>query len=194
MNAYKGKAADILKSAKKLFSEKGYKAVTTREIASLSSVNEVTIFRHFKNKERLFKEMLKWSLLHSNTVDLSHIPQNHPREWLLEIARIIQSVFIVNLDILRIEIMERNLTEGNLIQRFPKQLNNYLIKQLSENYRMTKEDSELFSVTFLCSVHGLCMNFYFLHSLETDSGFESALQFLIDPFAKRISHNRGSTK
>jgi AcrR family transcriptional regulator len=49
----------IISAAFELISSKGYQGATTREIARLSGVAEVTIFRHFTNKENLFAEVLK---------------------------------------------------------------------------------------------------------------------------------------
>ena len=43
----------------KLISEKGYLGATTREIAQEAGVTELTLFRHFGTKERLFEELLK---------------------------------------------------------------------------------------------------------------------------------------
>ena len=41
----------ILKAAAELFAERGYKGTTTRALAERAGVNEVTIFRRFKNKQ-----------------------------------------------------------------------------------------------------------------------------------------------
>jgi AcrR family transcriptional regulator len=41
---------EILAAAAELFAERGYKGTTTRSIAERAGVNEVTIFRRFKNK------------------------------------------------------------------------------------------------------------------------------------------------
>jgi AcrR family transcriptional regulator len=49
----------IIKSAMDIFSEKGYKGATTKEIADHAGCNEVTLFRHFGNKEALFEESLQ---------------------------------------------------------------------------------------------------------------------------------------
>ena len=37
----------LIKAAKVIFSEVGYEAATTREIAIRANVNEITLFRHF---------------------------------------------------------------------------------------------------------------------------------------------------
>ncbi|MDR7315223.1 MULTISPECIES: TetR/AcrR family transcriptional regulator [Brevibacillus] len=49
----------ILAAASQLMAKKGYKGATTRKISELAGVNEVTIFRHFKNKETILEELLK---------------------------------------------------------------------------------------------------------------------------------------
>lgn len=49
----------LLAATLKLISMKGYPGTSTREIASEAGVTEVTLFRHFGSKERLFEEMLK---------------------------------------------------------------------------------------------------------------------------------------
>lgn len=49
----------LLHATLKLISEKGYLGATTREIASEAGVTELTLFRHFGSKEKLFEELLK---------------------------------------------------------------------------------------------------------------------------------------
>jgi AcrR family transcriptional regulator len=48
----------LLESTLQLISEKGYLGATTREIAHHAGVTELTLFRHFGTKERLFEELL----------------------------------------------------------------------------------------------------------------------------------------
>jgi|SRR3990170_7846775 len=48
----------ILETSLKLFSKKGYLGATTKEIAKEAGIAEVTLFRHFPSKERLFEEVL----------------------------------------------------------------------------------------------------------------------------------------
>ena len=49
----------ILDAALQLCSERGYHGVSTRAIAALAGVNEVTLFRHFGSKKNLFQAMLR---------------------------------------------------------------------------------------------------------------------------------------
>lgn len=48
----------ILSTAAALFSQFGYNGVSTREIATTASVNEVTIYRHFPRKRDLYLAVL----------------------------------------------------------------------------------------------------------------------------------------
>jgi len=49
----------ITEAALQLISEKGYTAATTKAIAELAGVNEVTIFRHFGNKRGILKAIIE---------------------------------------------------------------------------------------------------------------------------------------
>jgi len=49
----------LLEATFQLISEKGYLGATTREIAQKSGVTELTLFRHFGSKEKLFEAVLK---------------------------------------------------------------------------------------------------------------------------------------
>jgi AcrR family transcriptional regulator len=49
----------LLDATLKLVSEKGYLGATTREIAQEAGVTELTLFRHFGSKEKLFEEVLR---------------------------------------------------------------------------------------------------------------------------------------
>jgi AcrR family transcriptional regulator len=51
----------ILDAAVRVFEEHGIRGATTRRIADMAEVNEVTLFRHFGTKEKLMKEALRWA-------------------------------------------------------------------------------------------------------------------------------------
>lgn len=48
----------ILDAATRIFARDGIAAATTRKIAQTAKVNEVTLFRHFKNKEELLRQVV----------------------------------------------------------------------------------------------------------------------------------------
>jgi AcrR family transcriptional regulator len=49
----------ILHAAAQVFAEGGYARATTRALAAAAGVNEVTLFRHFGNKENLFAAVIE---------------------------------------------------------------------------------------------------------------------------------------
>lgn len=50
---------EILKAAMELFSQKGFRGTTTRDLASQANVNEAIIFRYFTNKTELYRAILE---------------------------------------------------------------------------------------------------------------------------------------
>lgn len=60
----------LLHAAAQAYSETGFRGTTTRRIAQLAGVNEITLFRHFGNKETLVKEALKLAHRKTDTVHL----------------------------------------------------------------------------------------------------------------------------
>jgi len=50
---------DILMAAMELFSKKGFRGTTTRDLAYQAGVNEAIIFRYFDNKEALYSAILQ---------------------------------------------------------------------------------------------------------------------------------------
>lgn len=49
----------ILSAAAGLFSKKGFRGATTKEIATEAGITEITLYRHFKSKEEIFFEIVK---------------------------------------------------------------------------------------------------------------------------------------
>jgi AcrR family transcriptional regulator len=50
--------AQIVRAASGLFSKKGFKGTTTREIARAANISEATIFKHFSRKEDLYRAII----------------------------------------------------------------------------------------------------------------------------------------
>lgn len=49
----------ILDTSLKLFSKRGYSAVSIRDIAGIVGIKESTVYYHFKNKQDIFEQLLK---------------------------------------------------------------------------------------------------------------------------------------
>lgn len=65
----------LLKAATEVFSTYGVIGATTREIARVAGVNEVTLFRHFQNKEQLLVAVIE----QATTRQLEAL--SNPLEW-----------------------------------------------------------------------------------------------------------------
>ncbi|MGH7483369.1 MAG: TetR/AcrR family transcriptional regulator [Longimicrobiales bacterium] len=67
----------ILAAAVRQYEEHGSRGATTRRIAEAAEVNEVTVFRHFKSKDRLLREALEWAALRTEaTIPLPEEPRD----------------------------------------------------------------------------------------------------------------------
>jgi AcrR family transcriptional regulator len=65
----------ILKAAITVFSEAGFRGATTRRIAQVAGVNEITLFRHFGSKGRLLHEAIACEGLQAHATSLPSDPR-----------------------------------------------------------------------------------------------------------------------
>lgn len=70
----------ILDAAVRVFADTGYRGATTRRIAHVAEVNEVTLFRHFGSKDELLREALQQIAAQAGEVALPAEPVNPQRE------------------------------------------------------------------------------------------------------------------
>lgn len=76
----------ILDAAIRVFAETGYRGATTRRIAQLADVNEVTLFRNFGSKEELLQQAIQQMGGDVAGVALPDVPA-HPERELTRWAR-----------------------------------------------------------------------------------------------------------
>lgn len=65
----------LIKAASQVFAHLGVQGATTREIARVAGVNEVTLFRHFTSKEQLLGAVIE------NALALQTEALAHPEAW-----------------------------------------------------------------------------------------------------------------
>lgn len=70
----------LINAAIEVFSAKGFMGASTREIARVADVNEVTLFRHFQNKEQLLGAVAQ----HITALKLEAL--SHQEEWTQDLA------------------------------------------------------------------------------------------------------------
>jgi AcrR family transcriptional regulator len=99
----------ILAAAMELFSEKGFTAVTTREIAAKAQVSEVTLFRYFETKSALYRKVFEKYVVEPSIDDAFHKePSGDLKMDLTNIALAFQNVFIKNLRLIKINMKDNH--------------------------------------------------------------------------------------
>jgi AcrR family transcriptional regulator len=73
----------ILQAARSLWREGGFAAVTTRAVAQRAGVNEVTLFRHFTNKDGLLTAMVE----SVNPLERAEPPADGPQDLVEDLRR-----------------------------------------------------------------------------------------------------------
>ena len=66
---------EILSAAEELFSEKGFKGTTTKDLAAKAGVHEALLFRHFTNKQELYRAALEAKLLRNRNTALEQMQE-----------------------------------------------------------------------------------------------------------------------
>ncbi|MBT8491700.1 MAG: TetR/AcrR family transcriptional regulator, partial [Deltaproteobacteria bacterium] len=56
----------ILEAAMPLFAERGFSAVTTRDIADAAGVSEALLYRHFRGKQAIFEALQSSCAAHAS--------------------------------------------------------------------------------------------------------------------------------
>lgn len=107
------KQRQILKAAVQLFSEKGYAATSTSEIAKLAQVAEGTIFRHYRTKKELllaivgpFMEKIADSYIVNDLTNLLKKDYQRPEDLLSAIIENRRDIIVQFLPLLKIILQE----------------------------------------------------------------------------------------
>jgi len=121
----------LLEATLELISLKGYHGATTREIASRAGVSELTLFRRFGKKEKLFEEMLRSFTFLPRLRDLIEDMEDEPLKESLENigVRFLQTLR------LRSSLVKILLAE---ISRYPRQVRT-IHQQMIDNQARTLE-------------------------------------------------------
>jgi AcrR family transcriptional regulator len=131
----------ITQAALGVFSRKGYASATTREIATEAGVNEVTLFRHYGNKENLLSAVIeRFSVLPVINETLEHELVGEFRVDLKTIARHILAAWEERKQLIMIMMLEaqQHPEEIGLLKQVPILLRQRLAKYLESQAREKK--------------------------------------------------------
>jgi AcrR family transcriptional regulator len=197
----------ILKTAIRLFAQKGFRGTTTREIALAAGVNEVTIFRHFASKQDLYSAILEVKSteagLTSWLVDLAEFERRKDDEGLfLFAASNILAHYRRDADFLSLKLYSS--LEGHELSQKYREMQICPLFRFLRNYVVTRQrdgafnecDPDIAVQAFLGSVynHAVCLHFSevdFIKLTEDETAREFTAFFLRS--MRRVSGRKRST-
>ncbi len=163
----------IIEAAKELFEQKGFSATTTKEIAQLAKVSEVTLFRHFETKRKLFEQTvhscihpyeLKEYMTNGITYDLEHD--------LTYIALSVKNTYTQNMPMLRMII--RDHKRDTFSQMRANKNEHKLQNSLREYFHKMKDmgrlktDPDMAMKFFMSCIMGYILKEIFPHKNEAN--------------------------
>lgn len=182
----------ILKASIILFSQKGYNSVSTKEIADLAGVSEMTVFRHFTNKKNLFERAFekymfipKIKSLFSNELTLD------VEKDLITISRSYHSMLLKNERLIFMELKDTDLitTSQSPLFKFPAEFKKLLMNYFEEtkNRGIIKTDPEITAVNFLSGNFGIFISFSVTKDLYPNVTMEDCILDFVKTFTKGIT-------
>jgi len=129
----------ILDASLALFSKKGFLGATTKEIAKKAGVAELTLFRHFSSKERLFEEMISsHSFLPALKGLLPELKDLSYRDALVQIAGGFLNRLSERRDLIKIMHSEIHLYPAK-VKEIQQNLVGEIVKTLASYFRAMQE-------------------------------------------------------
>jgi AcrR family transcriptional regulator len=116
----------ILKAARKLFFEKGFRQVTVENIARKAEFSKGSIYLYFNSKEEIYSQILLNDIdkFHDRVADILQGPSS-AYEALIRVAEIYVDFFLNDRELFR---MLMNFMLHNNDMNLPEDINNHIIK------------------------------------------------------------------
>lgn len=175
---------NILQAARSLFAERGYAAVSTRQIAQKAQVNEVTLFRHFGSKEQLFEDIISHFLFKPTFSQLMEKQYDHLSEVLTDTGNSLHTFFRNNQDLIQMELKNPNkMVREKSISKFPKQVRDFLSTHLQRFTQSNTRQATVDATCFMASLYGICFNLYVVKTITEEVDFETCLRSIVQKYA-----------
>ena len=181
----------ILNASIVLFSQKGFTAVTTKEIAKEAGVSEMTLFRHFENKHNLFERAFDKFIFSPKIIALFE-----DLEWDLEsdlnkICSSYQEILYKNQKIILMHFKNEALNpdfDATLFKfpnEFKKLLGNYFEEM--RNRGAVRENPDTLAMSFLTTNFGLFITSLVINKLTFDTDIQVCIATCVKIFARGIT-------
>lgn len=184
----------ILNASILLFSQKGYSAVTTKEIAKEAGVCEMTLFRHFENKHNLFAKTFDRFVFFPKYKALFDGLEWDLEKDLIKICSAYQQILYKNRKIILMYLKNEELNSDYNIElfRFPnefKKLLNYYFEEMRHR-GVIRENPDMLAISFLRTNFGLFITSLVLKKLTFESDIQISVLSYVKIFAKGISSDK----
>jgi len=163
----------ILDAALKTFAREGYNSSTTRNIAKESGFSEITLFRKFETKDKLFKEAMRvnneelqvkcFKLME----DLEKIKD--PEAFLIEYIKRIAVFYSENFDFFNIMVTEDNIHIDSEMGKFGDSLSEFVSEHIN------KSCCEVTSIVIAINTFIYTINLDIFHGINTD-GYDDLIK------------------
>ena len=181
----------VLNASIVLFSQKGYSAVTTKEIAKEAGVSEMTLFRHFESKHNLFEKAFGKFVFSPKFIALFD-----GLEWDLErdlnkICSSYQDTMYKNQKIILMHFKNEELNPDfdATLFKFPNEFKKLLCYYFEEmkNRGAIRENPETLAMSFLATNFGLFITSLVMNKLTFETDIQACIKSCIRIFAKGIT-------
>ncbi|MBG1266932.1 TetR/AcrR family transcriptional regulator [Nostoc sp. WHI] len=184
----------LIAAASQIFASLGVQGATTREIARVAGVNEVTLFRHFASKEQLLGAVIE------NASVLQTEALAHPEAWTQDLkidlrhyARLYNTMLEAQEDLIRTFIGEakRHPEEAKqVIQEAAKLLGEQLVAYLQSSQKLGTVRADLEPFPAVDMFKGMLLAGMLCRSAKFNQGSytcEDYIETCVDIFVRGIS-------
>lgn len=181
----------ILNASIVLFSQKGFSAVTTKEIAKEAGLSEMTLFRHFESKHNLFEKAFDKFIFSPKLIALFE-----GLEWDLErdlytICSTYQDTLFKNQKIILMHFKndELNPDFDATLFKFPNEFKKLLCYYFEEmrNRGAIRENPETLAMSFLATNFGLFITSLIINKLTFETDINACITSYIRIFTRGIT-------
>lgn len=176
----------LLKATIDLMIMKGVKAVTTREIAERAGFSEMTLFRHFKSKQRLVEAAIERFYHKIEVTDILEKEVTYDLEEDLKlVSRTYHWYMDKNEEVVLLGIQERNTNPWIIesMTKNPREFKVFLLKYFDEMEKMgniEKIDKEAQAMNFMW----LNLGYFFAKFIAGDRVAQIPLERFVEESAK----------
>jgi Transcriptional regulator len=181
----------ILNASIILFSQKGYSAVTTKEIAKEAGVSEMTLFRHFESKHNLFEKAFDKFVFSPRFKALFEGLEGDLERDLKKICASYHDILYKNQNIILMYFKNEELNPEFDVSHF--KFPNELKKRLCNYFTMMRdkgviqENPESLAVSFLTTNFGLFFTSLVMNKFTFEIDLDACIANYVRIFAKGIT-------